>query len=74
MSAKEQIYALIESATEEGLAVVACSSDASELERLCDRVLVLREGRIVTELVGDGVSKTAIDHAVLSGTTSQEAA
>ncbi|OHV58631.1 hypothetical protein BCD48_42435 [Pseudofrankia sp. BMG5.36] len=32
------------------LAVLICSSDSEELAQLCDRVLVLRRGRIVAEL------------------------
>ena len=69
VGAKEQIYELVEEAAEAGLAVVTCSSDTDELERLCDRVLVFQRGRISTELTGDQVTKNAIDHAVLAVAT-----
>ena len=39
------------------------SSEPDELPDVCDRVLVMAEGRIVRELAGDAVSRTAIVEA-----------
>lgn len=66
VGAKEQIYALVEEAAEAGLAVVVASSDTDELERLCDRVLVLQRGRVATTLANGSVTKNDIDRAVLA--------
>lgn len=67
VGAKEQIYELVEQATEtSGLAVLVASSDSDELERLCDRVLVMQRGVICAELTGSDVNKAAIDRAVLA--------
>ena len=66
VGAKEQIYELVEQAAQDGLAVVLCSSDTDELDRLCDRVFVLCRGYMSVELQGDQVTKSAIDHAVLA--------
>jgi ABC-type sugar transport system ATPase subunit len=46
------IYALIRQAASDGAAVIVSSADARELAELCDRVLVLRNGRVARELSG----------------------
>jgi ribose transport system ATP-binding protein len=50
VGAKAMIHALIRSAAEAGAAVLVASSDDEEICDLCDRVYVLREGRIGAEL------------------------
>ena len=63
---------LVEQATEtSGVAVLVASSDSDELERLCDRVLVMQRGIVCAELTGSNVNKTAIDHAVLAVATAE---
>ena len=49
---KADLHRLIRAAARSGTAVVVCSSDEDELEQLCHRVLVLRNGRIACELRG----------------------
>ncbi|MFF7332008.1 sugar ABC transporter ATP-binding protein [Streptomyces sp. NPDC090306] len=44
------IYELVLAARDEGTAILLCSSDTKELVTLCDRVLVLKEGRVVSEV------------------------
>jgi ribose transport system ATP-binding protein len=73
VGAKEQIYELVEQAVETGVAVVVASSDTDELERLCDRVLIFRRGRVDAELEDAGVNKSAIDRAVLTAPASEAA-
>lgn len=51
VGAKVTIYELIRSAAREGMAVLVSSSDAKELIEACDRVVVMRDGRIVAELL-----------------------
>jgi ABC-type sugar transport system ATPase subunit len=46
---KREIYALLDVLAKEGAAIVLVSSELPELIGLCDRVLVLREGRLVGE-------------------------
>src|SRR5690606_4388364 len=60
VGAKAEIYALIEELTARGHAVVLASSDLPEVERLADRVLVLREGMLAGTLEGDAISQLAI--------------
>ena len=58
IGAKQFIYSQIDRAAERGVAVLVCSSDAKELVRLCDRVLVMRAGEIVAELSGDRLTES----------------
>jgi ribose transport system ATP-binding protein len=50
VAAKAEIHGLIDQIAAEGTAVIVCSSDEAELERLSSRVLVLRRGSIAVEL------------------------
>lgn len=43
------------------------SSELDELVRGCDRVAVLREGRVVGELVGEEISSDNIMKTIASG-------
>ena len=49
--------------------VVVASSDAKELEGLCDRVIVMSRGQVVATLEGDEVTEERIVHAAVSATT-----
>jgi ABC-type sugar transport system ATPase subunit len=51
VAAKAEIHALIDGLARDGVAIVLVSSELPELLSLADRVLVMRQGRIVTELV-----------------------
>jgi ABC-type sugar transport system ATPase subunit len=53
IGAKAAIYQAIEAAAAAGAAVLVCSSDAKELLRLCQRVIVLRDGLQAEELSGE---------------------
>lgn len=60
VGAKREIYALIAGLAERGAGVIVISSELEEIVGLCQRVLVLREGRLVGELRGTEVSEGAI--------------
>lgn len=57
IGAKATVYALLEEAAREGMAVLVISEEFEDMARLCDRVLVMREGRIAATLAGP--AKTA---------------
>jgi ribose transport system ATP-binding protein len=63
--AKSEIHALIDEAAADGTAVIVASSDETELERLCDRVLVLRSGRVHADLPRSRANARAIAHEAL---------
>jgi ribose transport system ATP-binding protein len=50
IGARQQIFAEIELAREQGMAVLIVSVEYEDLAHLCDRVIVMREGRQVAEL------------------------
>ena len=50
VGAKSEIYRLIDAQAQRGLGVVVISSDLPEIIGICDRVLVMREGRLVGEV------------------------
>ncbi len=50
VGAKAAIYELILAARHGGTGVLVCSSDTKELVSLCDRVLVLKDGKVVSEV------------------------
>jgi ABC-type sugar transport system ATPase subunit len=58
--AKEELFALVSSLAQRGKGVIFISSDLRELERVCTRVLVLREGRPVTVLDGEEITEEHI--------------
>ncbi len=47
---KRDIYALIRRLSDEGRTILFYSTDTEEIAHLCHRVLIMREGRIVSEL------------------------
>ncbi|HEY0937539.1 MAG TPA: sugar ABC transporter ATP-binding protein, partial [Trebonia sp.] len=57
VGAKAAIYELILAARRDGAGVVLCSSDTKELVSLCDRVLVLREGRVASEIPRESLTE-----------------
>jgi ribose transport system ATP-binding protein len=52
VGARADVYAAVRAAVLEGMAAILVASDLEELAHVSDRVLVLREGRIVAELSG----------------------
>lgn len=53
LHAKGQIYGLIRELADRGVSSVFVSSELEEIAEVCDRVLVLRDGRIREQLSGD---------------------
>jgi len=53
VGAKEEIYAIIRELASRGLSILVVSSELPEILSLCDRVLVLREGKLVGTLLND---------------------
>lgn len=58
--ARESFYELIRSLAKAGKGVLVYSSDIGEFRRVCSRVLVLREGRIVGTLQANDISERSI--------------
>jgi ABC-type sugar transport system ATPase subunit len=60
IQSKKEIYDLIGDLAAEGHGVVVTSTELEELVRACHRVVVLFEGEVVGELVGDQITEQSI--------------
>ncbi len=60
VGATREILGLIKEAAGRNVGVVVCSSDLQELEQVCNRVLIVREGRVVAELSGSALTRENI--------------
>jgi ribose transport system ATP-binding protein len=61
VGARRDLERAIGRAAEAGAAVLLASLDASELASMCDRVLVMRDGRVMAELAGELSPEPIID-------------
>ena len=69
---KRQIYALLRELASQGSSVLLFTSELPEIQLVCDRVLVLYEGRIVREMPAQDADEAALLHAA-HGLTATEA-
>ena len=60
VGAKSEVYRLLNELAERGKAIIMISSELPELIRMSHRVVVMCEGRITGELVGDAITQEAI--------------
>ena len=67
VGARTEIYALIRSLADRGVAVVVVSSEIDEVLGLADRVLVLREGNVVHEGPADEIDEHQVLDLVMEG-------
>jgi simple sugar transport system ATP-binding protein/ribose transport system ATP-binding protein len=68
VGAKRAIYELLTSLTASGLGVLLISSDVEEILGLAHRVLVMRGGRVATELAGADITEAAVLGAAFGAT------
>jgi ribose transport system ATP-binding protein len=60
IGAREEIHDVVRNLAREGVGVIVISSDVEELAILAERVVVMREGEVVGELVGDEITEARI--------------
>ena len=60
IGAKEEIYAIINDLVKQGISVVLVSSEMQETLTLCDRVIVMHEGKITGEISHSEASEEKI--------------
>jgi ABC-type multidrug transport system ATPase subunit len=60
IGAKAQIYAILRDLADQGVGIVAISSELPELIGISDRILVLHQGRIAGEVEGDDMNEETI--------------
>jgi len=62
VNAKVEVYKLIGEFVSQGGAVILVSSEVQELEGICDRVIVMHNGRVSSELRGENLTKGKITY------------
>jgi ribose transport system ATP-binding protein len=67
VGARSEIYALVRKLADDGVAVVLVSSEVPEVLGLADRVLVVREGRVVREAPADELDEHTVLDLVMEG-------
>ena len=60
LAAKAEVYAELRALAAQGLGVVLCSSELSEVLTQCHRILVFREGRVVAEFDRDEATEEKV--------------
>jgi ribose transport system ATP-binding protein len=73
VGARAEIYRILRDVSESGVPVVIASSDAKELEGLCDRVVVMSRGQSVETLTGSRINEENIIRATLHATAHTQA-
>jgi ribose transport system ATP-binding protein len=66
VGARAEIYRILRDVSAQGTPVIVNSSDAAELEGLCDKVIVMSRGRVVATLTGKDVTEERIVTAAVS--------
>jgi ribose transport system ATP-binding protein len=66
VGARAEIHGLIRRSAADGAAAIVVSSDFEELATLCDRALVLRDGRVVDEVPGEDMSEQRLTEMVFA--------
>ena len=69
VGARAEIYRILREVSNSGTPVIVNSSDAAELEGLCDQVIVMSRGRVVAKLSGDEVLEASIVAAAVKADT-----
>jgi ribose transport system ATP-binding protein len=65
--AREAIYGFIRASAASGTAILLLSSSLEEVVQICDRALLLRDGRIAEEIAGERLSVREVEHLVMAG-------
>ena len=68
VGARAEIYRILREVSSKGTPVIVNSSDAAELEGLCDKVVVMSRGRVVETLTGKDIKEANIIAAAVHAT------
>ncbi|MFD9942258.1 sugar ABC transporter ATP-binding protein [Nonomuraea sp. NPDC059023] len=67
VGARAELYAVIRKLAEQGIGVLLVSSEVPEVLGLADRVLVLREGRVIHESAAEGLDEHRVLDMIMEG-------
>jgi simple sugar transport system ATP-binding protein len=66
VGSKDTIYKVMQALAEKGMALVVISDDLPELLQNCDRILVMRNGRVAADFAADEASEESLYDAMLA--------
>ncbi|QAA30262.1 sugar ABC transporter ATP-binding protein [Clostridium manihotivorum] len=67
IGAKDEIKRLVRELAKDGMTIIFISSELQEMVSCCDRVLVLRDRKIIGELVGEEIQESTILQTIAEG-------
>ncbi len=67
VGAKREVESLIAKIADMGISVLFISSEMSEMVANCDRIYVMRDGRLIGEISGDAISQENITNMIARG-------
>ena len=67
VGSKREIFKHLRDSAESGTGIVIASVEAEDLAQICDRVLIFRDGRVVSELAGSRLTAGRIRQQTLIG-------
>jgi simple sugar transport system ATP-binding protein len=70
VGSKDTIYRIVQRLAEQGLGVILVSDDLQELLQNCDRILLMRKGRIAHDFDAQGLAESELYRALVSDTPS----
>jgi putative multiple sugar transport system ATP-binding protein len=71
VGAKFEIYTIIGALADEGKGILVMSSEMPELLGICDRIYVMNEGKLVSEMLAKDASQEKIMRAILRADTKE---
>jgi len=66
IGARKEIFRLIREAVAAGMTVLCCTSDYEQLVEMADRVIVLHDGRLHTQIYGSDITKDNLAASIYS--------
>jgi ABC-type sugar transport system ATPase subunit len=67
VGAKAEIYSIMNDLVAKGMAIIMVSSELNEIINMCDRLVIMNEGKIVAELDRKEFEQDSILHYALGG-------
>ncbi len=67
IGAKREVFELMDTLARQGAALLMVSSELTELIQAADRILVMRQGRIVAQCAGQASQEEILRHATMGG-------
>jgi simple sugar transport system ATP-binding protein len=66
VGSKDTIYRIVQRLASEGVAVILISDDLPELVQNCDRILLMKKGRVAAQYQADGLDEAELYRALLA--------